>query len=50
MMEMIALRDKHIKTLIMTIFHMLENLGENCNMLSRDMKKIYKRSKVSLYR
>lgn len=50
MMEVIVLRDKHIKTLIMTIFHMLENLDENCNMLSRDMKKIYKRSKLNLYR
>lgn len=50
MMEMIALRDKHIKTLIMTIFLRLENLDENCNMLSRDMKKIYKRSKFNLYR
>lgn len=40
MMEVIVTRDKHIKTLIMTIFHMLENLDENCNMLQRHEKNL----------
>ena len=40
MTKMTALIDKYTKTLIMTIFHMLENPEERFNMLSRDMKKI----------
>lgn len=40
MTKMTPLIDKYTKTLIMTIFHMLENPEERLNMLSRDMKKI----------